>query len=52
LITFSSIDRHTYAINMVFADGSPQSVTLSDLKKIPWYRGWIASNFNPALSKK
>jgi prepilin-type N-terminal cleavage/methylation domain-containing protein/prepilin-type processing-associated H-X9-DG protein len=46
------INRHTFAVNLVFADGSAQTIALSDLKKIPWYHGWVSTDFNPRLPTK
>jgi prepilin-type N-terminal cleavage/methylation domain-containing protein/prepilin-type processing-associated H-X9-DG protein len=54
------INRHNYAVNMVFADGSVSAVRLTDLRKVVWYRGWkddvmkttAKDVFSPALPLK
>jgi prepilin-type processing-associated H-X9-DG protein len=46
------INRHTYAVNMVFADGSARTVPLPDLHKLVWYRGIKLTDFSPPLPKK
>jgi prepilin-type N-terminal cleavage/methylation domain-containing protein len=46
------LKRHTYAINMVFADSSAKTVRLDDLHHVIWYRGMKSADFNPPLPKR
>ncbi len=46
------VNRHNFAVNIVFADGSGRTVPLNELHELVWYRGMPPSDFNPALPKK
>jgi prepilin-type N-terminal cleavage/methylation domain-containing protein len=46
------INRHSYTINAVMADGSGGPIRLSDLHKVTWFHGEIPTKFVPALPEQ
>jgi prepilin-type N-terminal cleavage/methylation domain-containing protein len=46
------INRHSYAINAVMADGSGSRILLSDLHRMTWFHGEIPTKFVPALPEQ